>query len=254
MPSTANAIRTVEPLMPQGWDVPQEFRDRLGDDVGRQRLMESEGHLLLVLHAPPKVDENRRQGRLFWRHANGDWKPQALKHGEHTVGDLLTEYETRVGELSCDEDVACDPKSYFRILSELNPLLRSARNLYEVLQAARQACKQDRGLILLRDRAYALSRQIELLQLDTKNNLELIQAEQAEHQAESSRRQANAAHRLNVLAALFFPVATLTAIFGMTLGHGLETIDAQHAPWPMLMVLGGGLTIGVILAMMLTRK
>ena len=32
-----------------------------------------------------------------------------------------------------------------------------------------------------------------------------------------------AAYRLNLLAAAFFPVATVSAVFGMTIAHGVES-------------------------------
>ena len=51
-------------ILPATWEVPAEFRSRLGEKAGRQRAMMAEGHLLLVLHAPPKKDEPDRKGRL----------------------------------------------------------------------------------------------------------------------------------------------------------------------------------------------
>ena len=39
-------------VVPPVWEIPQVIRARLGDQVGRQRAMFHEGHLLLVLHAP----------------------------------------------------------------------------------------------------------------------------------------------------------------------------------------------------------
>lgn len=244
----------AEALLPTAWGVPKGFRDRLGDDVGRQRLMEEEGHLLLVLHSPPRSEESFRRGRLFWREAEGAWKPQPLAHTEHAVGELVGEYEALADELDDRHDNAETAKEGFDLLSDLNPVVRSAHNLHEVLHEARKAARSDRKLILLRDRAYAMTRRLELLQQDAKHTLDFVIARQAEQQAEAARGQARAAHRLNVLAALFFPVATLTAIFGMDLGHGLEKLDALHAPWPMLAVLGVGLALGGVLVAAITRR
>ncbi|MEM9185524.1 MAG: hypothetical protein AAGB00_03405, partial [Planctomycetota bacterium] len=205
-------MKVPEPLLPKAWAVPREFRERLGDDVGRQRVMQAEGHLLLVLHAPPAPGQDLRLGRLYWRDPQGQWKPVAMAHNEHPVGELLDQYEAAIEALDQQEEDAEGARDYFDILTALNPLLRSCHNLYAVLQEARQAVKEDRGLILLRDRAYALNRRAELLQQDAKNTLDFVIARQAEEQADAARGQAKAAHRLNVLAALFFPVATLTAV------------------------------------------
>ena len=53
-----------------------------------------------------------------------------------------------------------------------------------------------------------------------------------------------AAHRLNILAAFFFPLATLSAIFGMNLRHGFET---EPWPAPFIVLIALGLGIGIIL-------
>jgi hypothetical protein len=44
-------------LLPPDWDVPAKIRARLGTTAGRQRLIQEDGHLLLVLHAPPGADD-----------------------------------------------------------------------------------------------------------------------------------------------------------------------------------------------------
>lgn len=244
----------AEPLLPAGCGVPEKFRQRLGDEAGRQRLMKHEGHLLLVLHAPPKPGELFRRGRLFWRSDNGLWKPQSLTHSEHAVDELLGEYEGAAAELEEVEDRADSAHEYFEALTALGPLVRSAHNLSAVVQEARSAAKEDRKLILARDRAYALTRRLELLQQDTKNTLDFLIARQAEDQAVSAQHQAKASHRLNVLAAMFFPLATIAAVFGMELGHGLEGFDAANAPLPLLAILAIGLVLGVALAAFIARR
>ncbi|TWT47521.1 CorA family divalent cation transporter [Botrimarina hoheduenensis] len=244
----------AEPLLPKAWTVPQSFRDRLGNDIGRQRLMKADGHLLLLLHSPPRPDEDARAGRIYWRSPEGLWKPNSLKHSEPPVGDLIGEYEALANQIDRQQDDTDTAREGLALLSALNPLVRAAHHLHGVLQAAREAAPNDRQLILIRDRAYTLTRRLELLQQDAKNTLDYIIARRAEQQAASSDRQAKSAHRLNVLAAFFFPLATLTAVFGMELKHGLEEYDAASAPVPMLIILGVGLLLGVIFAGFITRK
>jgi Mg2+ and Co2+ transporter CorA len=57
-----------------------------------------------------------------------------------------------------------------------------------------------------------------------------------------------AAHRLNLLVAIFFPIATLSTIFGMNLTHGLESYNKPVAFWGVLLVgfLCGLLLTGVV--------
>lgn len=218
-------------LLPPSWAVPDVFRRRLGEQSGRQRIMEAEGHLLLVLHAPPSPDVQTREGRFFWRDPNGAWTPAGTAPSQPGVGQLLTEYEKAIEKLQQAEDDAVSARQYFDLLNRLNPLVRSARNLHEALQAGREAVPDDRQLLLWRDRAYAISRSAELLHNDAKNALDFAVAERAEQEAESSRRGLTAAHRLNILVACFFPIATMAAIFGTNLRHGLEGYDRLYAPY-----------------------
>jgi hypothetical protein len=61
-----------------------------------------------------------------------------------------------------------------------------------------------------------------------------------------------AAHRLNMLVAFFFPVATLATVFGMGLDHRLEKYLAP--PFAFLAVILVGLALGGLLAAMLPRR
>jgi hypothetical protein len=221
-------------LLPLTWQVPEEFRLRLGEQVGRQRLMQADGHLLLVLHAPPSADADVREGRFFWRDLQGRWTP--------------------IDHLQAAEDQAKTARDYFHLLNRLNPLVRTTRNLYETVQNAREAAPDDRQLLLWRDRAYVVSRSAELLHSDARHALDFAIAERAEQEAESSRRSATAAARLNMLVACFFPIATLAAIFGVNLRHGLEPWDEQYGPFPLAIILGGGLLVGVILMLAINRR
>lgn len=241
-------------LLPAAWAVPDVFRRRLGEQAGRQRAMHEEGHLLLVLHAPPSPDSPAREGQFFWRDAAGNWTPPGTAPSQPGVPQLLTEYEKAIERLQDAEDNASSARDYFELLNRLNPLVRAARNMYATLQDGREAVPNDRQLLLWRDRAYTISRSAELLHNDAKNALDFAVAERAEQEAESSRRALVAAHRLNILVACFFPIATLAAIFGANLKHGLEGYDAQHAPVPLLAIMAGGLLLGLILTGFITRK
>ncbi|HYO25818.1 MAG TPA: hypothetical protein VEQ85_12825 [Lacipirellulaceae bacterium] len=241
-------------LLPPGWDVPAKFRRRLGEQAGRQRVMEADGHLLVVLHAPPSPDADVREGRFFWRNPAGEWTPSGKSPGQAGLGDLLSAYERALDKLQQSEDAAKTAREYFDLLNRLNPLVRTTRNLHQALQEAREKAPDDRQLLLWRDRAYAIARSAELLHGDAKNALDFAVAQRAEDEAESSRRVEAAAYRLNVLAAFFFPLVTLAAIFGMEMRNGLEPWDQQYAPLPMLAILGAGLLLGAVLTVFITRK
>lgn len=236
--------------LPQLWQVPQEFRDRLGKQAGRQRAMLAEGHLLLVLHRPPDPEQVERWGRYFWRKPDGTWTSNELGNGPRALGRHLDEYAELLEKHDQQEAVAADAEDYFAVLEPLAPVHRAARHLYQTLQEARKMVPQDRDLINFRDRAYEIERTAELLYQETRNSLDFTMARRAEEQAESSGRMARSAHRLNLLAAFFFPIATLSAIFGVNLAHGWEE---AAAPLPFLAMLAFGLALGFVLKSFVTE-
>ncbi len=238
-------------LLPASWDVPLLFRNRLGAKVGRQRPMAADGHLLLVLHAPPKPDQSDRVGRFFWRAPEGGWQGSEFGSGLSAVEKHLEEYEAVLAQLERSESEAKLASEYLEVLEKLAPLQRASSNQFHVLQEARSSFPDYRELIDLRDRAYEIQRTAELLFAETKNTLEVLVAKRAEEQSKSSEAMAVASHRLNVLAAFFFPIATLTAVFGTNLTHGLEE---ESPPGPFLGVVAIGLVLGAILTMFITRK
>ena len=163
----------------------------------------------------------------------------------------IDEYEDAVEELDLLEERATAADELFHIMEHLAPVYRSATNMHQVLQEARKMCPEDHDLLDLRDRAYAVERNAELLFEGTKNALDFAVAKRAEEQALSSQHMAMAAHRLNILAAFFFPIMTLTAIFGVNLKHGIED---QYAPFPFLGTIGVGFVLGLILALYVIRR
>ena len=79
------------------------------------------------------------------------------------------------------------------------------------------------------------------MQNDAKISLDFEVARQAELQAEASHQMATSAHRLNVLAAFFFPLATLSAVLGANLQNVFTGISPKSALGVMLIV---GLILG----------
>lgn len=231
--------------LPKVWEVPETFRDRLGDRSGRQRAMYAEGHLLLVLHKAPHPDEDLRQAVFFWRQPDGEWLASEQGAGLSALDSHLSEYEKVIDHWETQESEAATASAYFDVLESLAPVHRAVRNLHAVLQDARKQVESDRNLINLRDRAYDLERRAELLYAGAKNSLDFAVARRSEEQAEAANRMAKSAHRLNLLAAFFFPLATLSAVFGVNLKFGLET---SPPPFPFLVVVGMGLGMGCILA------
>ena len=232
---------------PESWALPQSIRSRLGSTVGRQRAMFEEGHLLLVLHAPAKPDQQERVGRFFWQQPNGEWKHAS--ENNVTLEGHIDEYYQVLETCEESDQAATTSSDYFSVLEHLGPIHRSAGNLYGALQEARKLTKDDREIIDLRDRTYELSRATELLFTSAKNALDYTVAKQAEKLATESHQMASAAHRLNLLVALFFPIATLATIFSTSFESGLEHYPA---PWPLLILVGTGLLFGIVLSFFVT--
>lgn len=227
--------------LPAAWDIPSIFRDRLGITVGRQRAMVHEGHLLLVLHVPPSDDHAARGGRFFWRDPDGNWSGASTGKPCRSLDLHLAEYEAVVAELDERDPADENAVELHADITALAPLVRASRNLYAALQHARDMLEDVDELILFRDRAYQIERMAELAYQDAQNTLGFTTALQAEAQAASGYQMARSSYRLNLLAAFFFPMATLSAIFGVNLTHGFEK---DMSPYPFLGLIALGIACG----------
>jgi len=227
-------------LLPQTWDVPEEIRTRLGSSAGRQRAMFHGGHLLLILHSVPKAGEPDREAAIFWRSPEAAWKGAgAGRGGLPTLRKLLAHYQETIEGLEAKVDHAVRASDYFAVLQQSAPMSRSARNLCKALQAAREAIHDDAMLISLRDAANDIERSVELVHADANNGLEYTIAKRTEEAADLSERIAKSGHRLNLLAALFFPVTAVGTMFGMNLTHGLEDAGTPLMFWAVLVLAFG---------------
>ena len=238
-------------VLPQQWEIPQQLRDRLGGQAGRQRAMAADGHLLVVLHDPPGSEEVERRGRFFWREPDGSWHA-CQGTGPEVLANYLEEYQQLLEALEEQEKEAQTATEYFEVSRDLAPLLRTARNMHLALQQARELVPRSKGMINLRDKAYANERLAELLYSDSRNALDFVIARRTEQQAEASHQMAVSSHRLNVLAAFFFPIVTLSAIFGVNMRFGLE-LDRMNSIVPFVSMLVLGLVTGFVLKSLITR-
>ncbi len=209
--------------LPSIWDLPEEIKNRFGQKgVGRQRAMVANDQLLLVLHKAPKPDQQKRESVFFWRKANGEWEYSDKGAGLFSLRKHIEEFSVAAEKFNEEYKQAQTAEDYFQILEDMTPLHHAAKNLHTTLQAAREGIPDDRDIIDLRDWAYNLERTLDLLYLNTKNALDFSMARKAEEQARSGQQSVQTAHRLNVLAAIFFPLTAITSVFGMSLRSGLE--------------------------------
>lgn len=238
------------PWIPGNWQLPDEFSQRLGTTVGRQRFMQAGQDCLIVAHDVPEHDEVGRRGVLFWRDGNGEWRCSNGDPGKVALQMHLERYSKKLDEFDAKEEKAIRADDYLPVLEGLAPIVRSMRNLLEALEEARKAMVDERSIIDHRDRAYELSRQAELLYEDAKNSMDVAVVRRADEQAAASRQMTIAAHRLNMLAAMFFPFATLGAIFGTTL---TDQWSWSGSSMPFIVFLVTGLIIGAILTLFVAR-
>lgn len=219
--------------IPHNWQVPAAFRERMGAHAGRQRSMATEGHLLVILHDLPDPETpGRREARLFWRRPDGSW--QAETSGPSSIAGLRAHVERFVEaatDLETRGDEAASADEWFALVQASGPLLRSARNMHRALQEAREAAKGDRDLISVRDLAGDAERAFELIHAHAQEGLEYTIARRAEEQARDAQHMLEAAHRLNMIAAVFLPVTAVATLLGMNLRHGLEDLPAPWTFW-----------------------
>lgn len=235
-------VETKRPnFLPKSWDLPEAIRKRLGDDAGRQRLMDEDGHLLLILHHPPEPEDDEvRKPVLLWQQPNGDWKSTPDGGGLAALDAHMIRYRDNIHALDTQVEAAQTPRQYFEVMKHVTPLLRATRNMLAAMQETREARQEDRRLINFRDRAVELERAIDLVAADVKAGMEFSMAENTEEQSRFAHDAAVEARKLNRLVATFFPLATLVAVFGMS--PPAEVIKAPGF-W---LVLAAGIAAGLV--------
>jgi len=235
--------------LPKNWELPEQVRIRVGKySSGRQRAIYECEHLLLILHKAPGQHDSHRESVFFWRQPNGTWRCSENGDAIAQLKSLLDHYAETEDRLALAYARAISAADYFCILEELVPLNRAARNLHVALQTARESVA-DADLIDLRNFAADNDRAMELLLLDTRNALDFDVARTAEQQARFSEEAAQAGHRLNILACLFFPVTALASVFGMNLPIGLE----DSPVWISWLTIFGGVLLGYLMLGWVTR-
>lgn len=240
----------MKTIVPEFWNIPEQIRERFGETAGRQRAMFAEGHLLLVLHAPPRRTDRVRIPRLFWRDPEGNWVSNYNGTGPGVLRRHIAEYADRAAELELPLNAEHSADHYFDALNEVAPLHRAVRNLHSSLQHARELVDEDKDIIVARDAAADIERTLELLHEDAKNGLDYTIAQKTEQQSHRSYEMAVSAHRLNLLAALFFPITALSSVFGMNISSGLESAGNSSLFWG---ILGAGFLIGILLTKLITK-
>ncbi|MEO5913837.1 MAG: CorA family divalent cation transporter [Luteolibacter sp.] len=227
--------------IPKTWDLPESIRRRLGNSVGRQRLIDEDGHLLLLLHQVPRAEDDEvRTAVVFWLNPAGEWKSSPVTGGFTGLEAHLTAYRTAIHKLDDEVESAKTPRQFFEVMRHMHPLQRATRSMLDALQALREALPDDMRIINMRDQAADLERGIELVAADAKAGMDFTMAESANQQALSAEVANQEARRLNRLAAFFFPLATLVAVFGM---NPPEEIYEKPGFWA---VLGAGILLGLI--------
>jgi len=233
------------------WQLPREIERRLGEtSYGRQRAMFEEGHLFIVLHAPPVTDAPERECVLFLRRPDGGYLCNGKTGGEARLRRLLADYDSLFEKYDGLCERAATSTDYFKVISAIAPLNRATTNLHSALQAARGFVEGDAFLIAMRDEAYEVSRNFELLLGDAKLALDYRIARNAEAQAAKADEMAIAQHKLNVLAAVTFPLMAIATLMGMNLVHGLE----KEPPTLFWLVVAASALVGVAVVVWVTKK
>lgn len=249
-PVRSGHVETKKPaFIPKSWDLPESIRKRLGDAAGRQRLMDEDGHLLLILHQPPEPEDDEvRKAVLIWGQPTGEWKSSPESGGLAALDAHMESYAKSIHALDEAVEAAKTPRQYFEIMKHVNPLLRATRNMLAVMQEARDARPDERRLINFRDRAVDLERAIDLVATDAKDGMEFALAENTEEQSRFAHEAAMEARKLNRLAAFFFPLATLVAVFGMS---PPSEVIKMPGFW---VVIAAGITAGLLIRMLPSGK
>ena len=239
-------------LIPKQWQVPQVFRDRLGADPGKQRVMSEEGQYLIILHkVPSAADRGARTAVLFWINEAGEWKSTPDSGGISGLIQHLDEYEETTKKLEAELDspaaLQCAERLH-QIHDNATPLHRASRHLLAVMEDLRVLFSENRKLLLLRDTAVNIERSADLLLADTKSSLEFLIAQNSMKQANAAHMATLEANKLNRLAAFFFPVITIASI--LSIKNPEKTLKEASTYG----VIVAGLILGMFLLFILKSK
>ena len=208
------------------WTLAEGIKVRLGDNsYGRQRAIGAEGQLFLILHEPPKPDDRQRKESLFLREPDGEWLHCGQRKGQSALYRLLEQYREVLEKCQKQYDDSKTAETLFVVLETLNPLLKAVGNLNSALQTAHEIEAADKFIIEVRDESGDLQRNFELLMDEAKMALDFRIAQNAEAQISQAKQMAKAQHKLNLMAAITFPMMALASVFGMNLMSGLESVD-----------------------------
>ncbi len=233
------------------WTLPAEIERRLGESsYGRQRAIFEAGHLLLILHAPPGPDDLTRDFRVFLRTPDGKYQCNGVTEGHVQLRRLLADYRARNDKLEEAYQKAQTPEDLFEVLQSVAPVTRSAANLREALQEARESVTDDPLLIAMRDEGYEVARNLEILLGDVRSALDFRIARNTEMQVARATDMALSQYKLNVLAAITFPLMAIATVLGMNLKHGFEELP----PLAFYFVFAIGLAVGLVVRSWVTNE
>ena len=203
-------------IIPKSWNVSPTIRQRVGEEAGRQRLITEDGEILVLLHSVPSAkDKGRREAAQFWCDGMGNWKSSPHSGGRSELRTLVESYQKRMGELDSSLELAEDATVIHAVIDEATPVARAGRHLAQVICELRIALRDDLEILSIRDQAVNMERSGDLLLQDAKSSLDFSIAKNAAAQAKDAQKSAQEAQKLNRLAAFFFPLMTIAAVFGM---------------------------------------
>ncbi len=243
--------------LPPDWQAPPDIQSRLGAQVGRQRAIIDENMadgqkspLLLVLHEIPERGQPR-EGAFYWWDRNHQWfvyrqgqpyNPQ--EDGLAALNAHVERYEAMLEQLRDAYEEARRAHHYLAILENVAHKSHAADNLHRTLETARTFMREKQiaytvEIINLRDRAYNLKREFDLLYLDTQNALDY--------------REAQASEVLNLLILIFFPLSLIASLFETGITDQILNIAPAIDPLIMtICMLGAALLLGFGLYLLIT--
>lgn len=225
--------------------LPEIWRPRVGYRVGRQRLLEEDKNLLIILHELPGSEEI---DWFFWTTLEG-WESAPHAGGLGNLTTLLKAYEARVDELEKLLAKASSVEDYYQILEAEIPVGRALKQICSILERARKLRKKDRELLHLRSIAEEIEQELALVEEGARLGMEAVAAESAEKSRRSAELEARQALRLNYLAAIFLPLMAIASLLGMNVPTGFE--DTPGLIWKAILA---GLTIGAGLTFYIRKK
>lgn len=171
------------------WELPEEKKTRLSHQPRLQRAIIADGHILMVLHKPPRPGKSTCEAVTFWRKPSGNWQCSEGCAALAELEQLVNDYDTAIAQIEEEWERSVDPHTPLKPPSQIGRFWRASVSLRDALQEATNAISESEERLDFQglcDRMNDIAWTSEILRTEAMNALRVYFTKQREVQANRS--------------------------------------------------------------------